>query len=195
MSKENIAIAKANNLFDGNKIKLYFLTERTDTVQEVSDKFLKLGSVFVPQPVLYGQESQTEYLDSYSKSDGHDLARNSNIDESYRRDHLNYLLTNFPQYISFNEGAYSCVNMPDELFQKEVLDRDLYCRAFNFEAAACINGVVWDSKELYDINERNTKQQLHRNIEVAIPQEEDSSQDSSGTTSIDNNIGRVGRTR
>ena len=159
LSEENLAIAKNLNLeygFQGLDLELPI--QLSDSVQEVSDKFLKLCSHFVAQPVLYGQKSQTEYLNAYSQYNNEYIAEISNIDTNYVSDHLKYLLTTFPQYVSFENEMYSCANMPDELFQNEVLNRVLSNRIFHPEPPVCINGIVWACRELYDINEHNKKQ-------------------------------------
>lgn len=160
LSEENMAIANANDLYHSYMITLSFPIEKDDTAKTISDKFMALGSVFVKQPVLYGYQSQAEHLASYSTYNGEYIAKISNIDANYITDHMKYLLAKFPEYITFDGEHYTCTNMPDELFQKEVLDRELICRVFYSEPHICVDGVVWDSPELYNINKCNTKEHL-----------------------------------
>ena len=166
LSEENIAIAEANNLHKYGEIELGITVCGTDDTKEVSNKLLELASIFMPQQVLYGKQTQSEYLNRYSIYNGEDIARNSNLDPNYYSDHLKYLLTNFPEYITFDGKWYTCNNMPDVLFQKEVLDRDIFCKLYYLEPKVCFNGIVWSSKELYEINERNkVKKQVTSNIQ------------------------------
>lgn len=158
LSNENLDIFKKLGLkHENDGYKLEVKIELTDTVQDVSAQFLKLCEDFVEQPVLYGHQSQTEYLNSYCKHNSAHIAEISNIDENYINDHLSYLLTNFPEYISFDGENYTCIDMPDEVFQREILDRELSRKIISQEPSICIDGVVWESKELYDINEHNIR--------------------------------------
>lgn len=163
LSEENLSVVEALGLpyaYDGYCLEIPI--ELADIVEEVSDKFLELCDHFVEQPVLYGHRSQSEYLNAYCKHSGSHMKLISNIDEDYMKDHLTYLLTNFSQYISFDGEKYTCRNMPDEMLQGEMLDRELLRRFFLQEPSVCINGVVWESKELYDINEHNTRGNLDK---------------------------------
>jgi hypothetical protein len=157
LSEENKNIALNNNISMKYNIDLSFPITRGDTVQEVSDKLLAMCKIFVPQPVLYGHKNQAEALNEMSNYNYSYISEISNINSNYSNDHFNYLLKTYPQYITFNGEEYKCLDMPDDLFQKEVLNMDLMLRIFNAKPHVCINGVVWDSRELYDINERNTK--------------------------------------